>query len=372
MSPYAQSLEQDIRLAASEIDRAKAEVLLACYWVRVGELDAAEEIRQRTRQAFPSGQYGDLTVLHMCLDGLFHYYSNQSPAAIDRIKPAHALATTYRFRKEQAFSAAWLAHIEFNRDQWSATLAALSSCRAALDRTDRGTEGRMSLVVADALLHAGQELHSKKWYAHAHSLFTSIGDHAAIEAFLYNRAALRLHASRISAIADPVDEAQVKLLGGEIASATNYQRLTRLRSLDYLLDIASASHKILSGDFGGARSILRTLTDESAIATFSRAIPLVLADLAMCEAMCGNFSHSQSTMQAAEQAVQPDLSRDDLALIAHSLFTSCAAMGLADAAGRWKRERDGALADFKRTRDDLSSLFGQWMVEPQKALSAAP
>jgi tetratricopeptide (TPR) repeat protein len=372
MSPYAQSLEQDIRLAGSEIDRAKAEVLLACYWVRVGELDAAEAIRQRTRQAFPSGQYGDLTVLHMCLDGLFHYYSNQSPAAIDRIKPAHALATTYRFRKEQAFSAAWLAHIEFNRDQWGATLAALSSCRAALDRTDKGTEGRMSLVVADALLHAGQEQHSKKWYSHAHALFTSIGDHAAIEAFLYNRAALRLHATRIGAITQPVDEAQVKLLGGEIASATNYQRLARLRSLDYLLDIASASHKILCGDFGSAKSLLRELLAESAIATYSRAVPLVLADLAMCEAVCGEHSEAQSTMESAEKAARLDLSQDDIALIAHSLFTAGAAMNMADAADRWKRERDTALADFTRTREDLSGRFGEWMVEPLKALSAVP
>jgi hypothetical protein len=305
----------------------------------------------------------------MCLDGLIHFFTDQSPAAADRLKAAHALASTYRFRAEQAFSAAWLAHIEFNRNRWEAMAEALSSCHAALDRSDRAIAGRWSLVIADALLYAGSVACARDWYSQARGLFTSIGDHAAIEAFLYNRAALRLHAARLQAISNPVSRDELTILGGEISSATNYQRLTQQRSLDYLLDQSTASHKLLCNDLSGAREILRALLVPGVIAKGSTAQPLVLADLALCEAEIRNQEAAVNTLGRAKQALLEANSPDDIAIAAHSMHRACLALQDQSSAVEWASRRDEALNAFEANRERLKAVLARWAVDPVDALS---
>jgi hypothetical protein len=365
MSPYAQSLVDQINQAQTELDAAKAEVMLACYWARIGNLAEAEEIRAASRRRFPSGHYGELTVLHMCLDGLIYYFSEQSPSAAERLRGAHALATTYRFRREQSFSGAWLAHIEFNRDRWEAMAQALDSCHAAMDLSDRAVVGRFALVIADALSHAGLATQSRDWYSHARKQLTSIGDHAAIEAYLYNGAALRLHAARLSAIAGTVTKDDLRTLGGEIASATNYQRMTEQRSLDYLLDLATASHRLLSMDLSGARALLVSLLAPNVLPKGSSALPLILSDVALCNSLAQvSASEAQDSVKAARTAVHPDMAPDDLALAAHSLALATEALGDAADAANWRQYRDQALSSFEESRAKLRQALSKWAVDP--------
>ena len=354
--------------APTELERAKAEVLLGCYWARVGDISAAEQIRTSSRTRYPSGVYGELTILHMCLEGLMQYYSEQSPAAGDRLKSAHALATTYRFRSEQAFSAVWLAHVEFNRDRWEATFDALRSCLAALEPEDRATQGRLSLVVADSLNHSGEIPLSRIWYDHARTLFASIGDHAAIEAFLYNGAVLRLHSARLRSIAEPPTSEELVRLGGEIDSATNYQRITEQRSLDYLLAAATASLHILREDFPAAQRVLIELFGTGQIPKASTAPALMLADLALCAAKLEGREQVISALNAAETALPANLAPDDFAVCAHSLAAACNAIGHTDAAIHWAIQRDESLSRFRMSQDRLRALLAPWMKNPQEAI----
>jgi hypothetical protein len=356
--------------APTELDRAKAEVLLACYWARVGEMATAQEIRQRSRSKYPSGVYGEVTILHMCLDGIIHYYSEQSPSAADRLRSAHALASTYKFRNEQAFSAAWLAHVEFNRDHWESMFDALQSCHAALNNTDKATQGRLSLVVADALTHSGEDSFARAWYEHARTLLTSIGDHAAIEAFLYNGAALRLHAARLRSISENIAESELTRLGGDIASATNYQRITQQKSLDYLLAAANASHRILAGDFAAARDILQSLLSGGQIPAASSAPPLLLADLALCISRLDDKQSARTAIAAAAIAITDVLAADDLAIAAHSLASACQAADLAKDASRWLSRCEDSVRKFADVQRTLRSGMSRWMAEPAKVLAA--
>ncbi|MFM7507408.1 MAG: hypothetical protein ACKO3M_12815 [Rubrivivax sp.] len=365
MSPYAQSLLNRIAQAQTALEAAKAEVLLGCYWARVGDIPRAEEIRADSRSKYPSGQFGELTVLHMCLDGLIHYYSEQSPAAAERLRGAHALAATYRFRDEQAFSGAWLAHIEFNRDRWKAMAEALDSCHASMDPRDLAVGGRFALVIADALSHSGVIDLSRQWYEHARVLLTSIGDHAAIEAYLYNGAALRLHAARLAAIKQPLDASSLRTLGGEIDSAANYQRLTAQKSLDYLLDLAKASHRMLSDDFNGAASLLMGLLEPNVVPKGSSSMPLILADIAVCNSVSfGAQADALSALAVAKAAITTDMSPDDFALAAHSISLASDVTGDFEQAAVWMRRRDEALQIFEESRGRLREAVSKWAVAP--------
>jgi hypothetical protein len=365
MSPYAQSLVNRIAQAQTELEAAKAEVLLGCYWARVGEISRAEEIRADSRRKYPSGRYGELTVLHMCLDGLIHYYAKQSPAAAERLRGAHALAATYRFRDEQSFSGAWLAHIEFNRNRWEAMAEALDSCHASMERADHAVGGRFALVIADALSHSGAIDQSRQWYEHARILLTSIGDHAAIEAYLYNGAALRLHAARLSAIAQPLNEFSLRSLGGDIDSAANYQRLAAQKSLDYLLNLAKASHRILSADFQGAGALLKGLLEPGVVPEGSSSMPLILADIAVCDSVCsGTGAVALSSLEAAKANISSDMSPDDVALAAHSIVLASDALGDSEQAAVWRSRRDQALEAFEGSKARLREVISKWAVSP--------
>lgn len=364
MSPYARSLMELMLNAPTELERARAEVLLGCYWARVGDIAMADEIRQRSRAKYPSGRYGEITIMHMCLDGLILYYSEQSPASADRLRSAHALASTYKLREEQAFSAAWLAHVEFNRDRWEAMFDALRSCLAAMDVRDKATCGRLSLVVADALTHCGEFKFAKRWYEHARLLLTSIGDHAAIEAFMYNGAALRLHAARLRRLHGPVSAEELVVLGGEIASATNYQRITNLRSLDYLLAAATANHKILQEKFEEAKPILSDLLDAGKIPKASKAPPLLLADFALCVARLGDEAAAREAIERAAFALSDDLSDDDAAVATYSLAVACELVGYPDKAAYWKTRSEDSLRTFELTQSRLRAGMDPWMRAP--------
>jgi len=313
--------------------------------------------------------YGELTIMHMCLDGLINYYSEQSPASSERLRAAHALASTYKCRQEQAFSAAWLAHVEFNRDRWEAMFEALRSCLAALDVTDRATAGRLSLVVADALTHCGEFKFAKAWYEHARKLLTSIGDHAAIEAFMYNGAALRLHAARLRRLNEPVSSEELVVLGGEIASATNYQRMTDQRSLDYLLSAATANHKILREEFGVARDLIVDLLEAGQIPKASNAPPLLLADYALCLAQLRDETASLEAIHKAEAAMSDELSDDDAAIATNSLATACWLMGQQERASHWKARSAESLRAFEVTQSRLRSGMEAWLTEPVARLA---
>lgn len=364
MSPYARSLMELMLNAPTELERARAEVLLGCYWARVGDMTTADEIRQRSRAKYPSGRYGEITIMHMCLDGLILYYSEQSPASADRLRSAHALASTYKLRQEQAFSAAWLAHVEFNRDRWEAMFDALRSCLAAMDVRDKATCGRLSLVVADALTHCGEFKFAKTWYEHARVLLTSIGDHAAIEAFMYNGAALRLHAARLRRLHGPVSAEELVVLGGEIASATNYQRITNLRSLDYLLAAATANHRILREEFEAAKHILSDLLDAGQIPKASKAPPLLLADFALCAARLGHEAAAREAIERAALALSDDLSDDDVAVATNSLAVACELVGHQEKAKFWKTRSDDSLRAFELTQSRLRAGMDPWMKVP--------
>jgi hypothetical protein len=372
MSPYAQSLLDQMQTAHSEVQRAKAEILLGCYWARIGDQTRAEEVRQRSRLAYPSGSFGELTIMHMCLDGLMHFYADQSPAAIERLKSAHTLASTYRYRSEQSICAAWLAHVEFNRDHWHSMVEALRSGFASVDRSDLATIGRLSLVTADALIHSGEPTVASQWYEFARLQFTSIGDHAAIEAFIYNGAALRLHAARLSAINSPIDSAYLVKLGGEVASATNYQRLTQQRSLDYLLATAKASHQMLSGLFPLATTTISDLLEAGVVPKSSTSRPLLMADLALCHARVLEPTVGINSVEQAKSAANEASSTDDLAIIAHSIALACEALGLQSDRLEWMQRRDSALAEFRKMQVNLREELSEWMVDPRLTLFSKP
>jgi tetratricopeptide (TPR) repeat protein len=368
MTPYVSKLNSQIQLAQTSEKRARAEAELACYWARVGEFAAANEIRSRLRSTHGSGEFPSVSIILMCLDGLIHFYTNEGPAAQQRIAAAHLLACSLRLRPEQAFSAAWLSHVEFNRGNWRATVAALDSARAALTEDDLHAEGKLSLVVGDALLYVGETELARGWYAHARKLLTSLGDHAAIQALLYNWAALRVHAARLEAVSGDIDPNRIRMLGGEVSSAVNYQAIANLTSLGYLLDFISGSQQVLAQSFEQALETLSRLSASEAIPKHSSARTIVLADKLLCEAMTSEKAVDDQQLAFVVKELESIVSPDDAAIIADSISRSFVrdenAQQRADFATRARK----ALASHSDNMQQLRVALNGWIAQPAEAL----
>jgi hypothetical protein len=369
VSPYIRELDKRASTTTQASERARLETMAGCYWARVGEFSLAENIRDKVRAEFGNGEYPAVSITLMMLDAMLGFFRDQSKSALNRSRAAFLLASSLRLRREQAFCGAWLAHFEFNHCNWRSTTDALESALAAADESEVTSLARICQVVADAHLHCGDESIARVWQNHAHLLLTGLGDHAAIEALLWNWAALRVHNARLSSLDAPVDESLLAIIGGELASAANYQRIARLSSLEFLLSVGSASHAVMAKDYRLAAEALDSIASSGKVPKESNAHAQVSADLALCRAYLGDLVAAESHMASALDALGcKDLGADDIAIAAGSLeqyfklvnddVRSCEMRDL------WKRKK----LEHELAMTELRSHFAKWSVLPQVRL----
>lgn len=369
MSPYIRDLEEQAAAAAHAPERARIEAMAGCYWARVGAFPEAERIRDRLRAGFGSGEFPEVSLTLMMLDAMLSFYRDQSKSSLSRSRAAHLLASSLRLRREQAFCGAWVAHFEFNQCNWRATADALESALAAADESERSSLARICQVVADVHLYCGNEVLARAWQSQAHSLLTGLGDHAAIQALLWNWAALRTHNVRLTSLSEPVDPSVLKTVGGELASATNYQRIAKLTSLEFLLAVGSASHAVMSGDFARAAHTLDTISLDGQVPAESNAQAQVFADLALCKAHLGDFAPAKDYVEKALTTLgRSNLGADDVAIVAGSLEQYFLLVKDSERSsemrGLWLEKK----VEHESAVSELRSLFSKWAVSPASRL----
>lgn len=369
MSPYIERLGYEASIASDQYERARLEALVGCYWARVGNFEVAEDIRARLREVYGSGESASVSITLMMLDALLHFFRDQSAAAHGRAKAAHLLATSCRLRREQAFTGAWLAHFEFNRNNWRSTVEALDSAQVSVDRHDVATQARICQIVTDAHLLVGDEALARSWQGRARLLMTGLGDHAAIEALLCNWAALRIHNARLDPAPGAVEAATLQTLGGEIASAANYQRLAQLSSLDYLLTVSQASHRVLAEDWTGAKSALQTLLARADMPAASNLHAQVHADLARCLIELGEGDAAKTHAATAERYLGAGLSADDAAVVAESLAEYYGRAGQSELSEKMQALQLQQLSEHRTSMLSLKSAFSSWAADPAQVLS---
>lgn len=369
MSPYVQDLQRQASIAAEPHERARIEVVIGCYWARVGEFTEAKRIREKVRAEFGSGEYPAVTITLMMLDALLSFFRDQSKNCLSRAKAAFLLASSLRLRREQSFCGAWVAHFEFNQCNWKSTADSLEIALAAADDGDVSSLARICQVVSDVHLHCQNENLAKAWKTRAHALLTGLGDHAAIEAMLWNWAALRMHNARLADLAGCLDSSLLITIGGELASAANYQRIARLSSLDYLLSVGVASHAMMARDYGKAASALDAVVAGKQIPIESNAHAQVFADLALCRVQQGDLLTAELHAAAAESALErQNLAADDVAIAAGSLEQYYKLVPNENRALEMHRLKGEKQLEHNSTIRELHSHFSKWSVDPQARL----
>lgn len=348
MSPLERRLLAEIEGATKPEDRAALLAELAGYWARAGEVDRAETARQDLRRRFGDYRSPRVSVLIMVLEALQSYYGDLSPNARDRMLRASLLSKGFRDPALIALTSAWMAHIELNHARFDSMVSELTHAFQSVEEvpTRRGfVPCRVALTLGDANLMAGLPAISQAWYEAARREANERGDHAAIGAMTYNRAALRVARARFDELAGIDTGIDRSLLRVDVDSAINYQTAAQLSSLEHLLTTARASLWILQGQFGDAANIIPQLLTSDQVPDPSVQRLLLEADLALALGKLGQFDDARKHVDACVEAYSNAIMipTDDQCLIASSVCEAARLCGMPEVSEPWAAQLAGAV-----------------------------
>jgi tetratricopeptide (TPR) repeat protein len=356
-APLLQRLEARLEVETDPEERAVVFAKIACYSARIGDFEQSSHIRAALRTEFGDGRFARVSVLLMCIEALESYYGHLGLEARDRLMRANLISVALKQAELSAFTAAWLAHIDFNQGRYDSMVRSLDSCRQLLTYDDGTARCRMAQVLTDAFLFCGQPSIARRWFEVAHATATSLGDRAAIGALTYNQAALGVHRARLAALKVPCEESDLKLLEQQVATATNYQAGAGLRSLEHLLREASIGVAILRKDYGTALLAISTMLEQYELPSATATKSQMLADYVMCLAKLGDHKSAIERAGGAFGIEAPALTDDDMALFLHSKAEYLETIGDASQAAAVRSQAADALQAHSRFLSGVRELL---------------
>lgn len=356
-SPLVRRLVASIDQCQDVEGRACYVAELACYWARVGEFGEAERLRTELRRDFGDGRSIRVSVLIMCVEALLMYFRELSPQARDRMARASLLSTAAKDPRLIALTSAWMAHIDFNLDQYESMASSIAACLSTIDADDGTADCRVSLVLGDAFLFVRSLPSSNAWYARARAAAGKIGDQAAIGALTYNRAALHVAGARFQSLNEPLPASQIKLVLAEVQSAINYQAIAHLRSLDHLLHSANIGVLILQERYLDALPQIRDVLKLSDVPSGSAQQAILQADMALALASTGQTTMALQAIESVLGTKSDSFCADDRAVIWSSVLRASQACGATHELPRYMSEITAAVEQHRRTLARLAALL---------------
>ena len=368
-SPLEQKLLTSLNAVQGSEARALVLAELGAYWARVGERERAEQARKILRQEFGSYLNPRVSILIIVLEALQAYYGDLSPLARDRMLRASLLSKGFREQGLIALTSAWMAHIEFNHSRFDSMVTEISRAFEALAQSadDPGfTPCRLALTLGDANLFAGLAAQSQAWYEIARQEASRRGDHAAVGALTYNRAALRVARARFDALAQVESGIDRTLLRLDVESAINYQAAARLSSLEHLLASSKASLLVLQAQYEAAVEPLLQLLSGTEVPQKSAERLLLRADLALSLAQCGRLEEARVHLEECFSSYS-DVAfvlSDDQCVIASSVSESARLCAIPNAPEAWSAQLKGAIEQHSELCQRLREQLVQFPPVP--------
>lgn len=238
----------------------------ACYLARVGDTQAVSDIRSLLRSSYGKGENLAVSIRLMLLEGLDAYFGVLGGQARDRIARAQLLSVAAKHKELISLSSGWLAHIDFNDNRIADSIRNVRLAIDCLQEAQWDSLVRLALVCGDLHMAYADYPTGRRWYAHAHHAALAYGDQAAIGAWTYNSAAIRLFRLRVrKTLGLEVSEDEIRFAEAEIANAVNFQHVAGVRSLNHLLVAAQSHVHILKGDHLAASESLQELVSDSVL-----------------------------------------------------------------------------------------------------------
>lgn len=298
MSQLLLRLELECKSGNEPIGRAIACARKACYLARVGRYGESSQVIQDLRQAYSDGRSGLVTVWMMLAEGVLGLFEKLSPAAFDRIRRAQFLAIALGDRDAIAITSAWKAHFEFEYSQFAPMSESIRSALANAESAHHDAQARLAMVLCNAFYLSGDRRSGQQWFMRSRDHALLDGDHAGIEALLYNRAAFNIAGLRVRSCFESLPVEALRMARSELKSAHNLQNLSAVAALPHLLELCDARLLMLEEKFEEAIDRLQLVRHSGPFAKYNFDQALVELEILYCT------SHRQEDTEPLAVAIE--------------------------------------------------------------------
>jgi len=293
-------LDTAIAAARHPVEQACLRAERAGLLARLGHIALARQAIDQVRVQFAQHPHAQVSAWLHLADGLHDHFESFSPSARDKVLRAHGLSAAAGLRRLQALCSAWLAQMEFGRDNDEAIARAVGDALKLAAPDDHAVHSRIGLVLAHCYHGAGRFDLAQPWYAKARTHAVAEGDGAALSALMHNQAWLRLADARNDELfGDGGRElARQALLGAD--STAHFDAGIGTASLHSSVPMLRAQLLVLDGRCADALSVFDEQFDAAMRDGFKRLRAGFLADMAWC---CVTLGQAERACRLVEEAV---------------------------------------------------------------------
>jgi hypothetical protein len=353
MSLLIQRLEHELSVATDRQCRAELFARKACGLARLGRFEEAAELITALRANFGDWSSGRIHVWIMVAEGLLSWYTDLSPAALDRILRAQVLSVAMRYEVGIAISSAWKAHIEFERSDFDSMFRSLKIACAATDEKNNDANARIAIVLCNTLSYCGEWVGAQDWFMRGRKCALDDGDQASIEALQYNRAALAITWIRAEHFAGIANRDSIRLARSELDSARNLQRLTKIGTLTNHLALCDARLHALEGRYEPAAQLLADARSGVPFAHYHFSNNLIDLEIAYCHFKTGDVNGAIARVRAADLSDFFELDIDDRLIAVCMLCEMSASSAEFGQSSTLNAAREELRAAYFNLRDNL-------------------
>ena len=322
----------------------------ASHHGRQGRLEEANDAIARVRERFGNKLSPSIGAWLMLSEGIIHFFQERRSEADERIRRAYAISVAAGLKLVRPACSAWMAHIDFNLLRFEDMVVHLDEALRLAGADDHQAQARASLVLADALHFSGDFLAAKPWYEKTRQHATSEGDEATLSALLHNVAAFRVGNIRVADAFGAVSPLEAKRARMEAISALSFDIGIGTASFTMLLPLLHGQLLTVDQKYEEAEAVLQNI-DLDKLET--KSIPLLLVDLAWCNAVLGKREESFNLVERVVGLISASTDIDEFAYINARLAQI--AVHHHDAS-RAQEFRDAAVAAFDRHRQAQAVL----------------
>jgi tetratricopeptide (TPR) repeat protein len=324
MSQLLARLDQELKTASTNIQRAEILARKGSYLARVGRFSETREIIAKLRSHFGDGRSGHVTAWIMLTEGLLHLFENLSPLALDRVARAQLLGLAMKDASVIAIASAWKAHIEFEQSDFESMINSVKVAIAHVTDDDHDANARLAMVISDSFLLCGETQVAQSWFMRSREHALKDGDQASIEALLYNRAAFSLARIRVERCFSDIDSDRLSLLRMEIASAKNLQTLTGIAALTNFIHLCEARLLILEEKYSLAIDALTNIRNAQPFADYNFNQSFVNLEVSFCLQRLGRHAEARSVFESIDWTAFERLDVDEQLVAAWMRRLICA------------------------------------------------
>ncbi len=323
----------------------------ASHFARQGSVDSALASISAVRTEFKDDLEPEVACWLMLAEGILNFFRMNSRSAYDRTQRAYALSKALKLHEVMPACAAWMAHLEFNANQYDRMTAHLHESLTNAQIHDHQAGARASLVLADAYHFAGSFEEAQPWYTRCRLHATAEGDDATLSAMLHNVAAFRASNVRLADAFDVFNPTESHRAWLEAQSAYAYDSAVGTTGLQLLLPLLRGQILSVERKYGDAIKLLQSINLAS---IHGRLIPLIHADLAWCLAAEEKLDEAWHMAGKAKSSIAAIEETDDYAYTCARISITANACGYHAEFTSWKR---ASLEAYHKHRECQASLL---------------